>query len=126
MRADACVHFNGTQHKACDAGVAYESVRAGHGFRLPCLPVEGVTCATTCHRFTLPTAEQLAEHEAKIQAALDRLSQRAARRECVVCGEPVATFEQGGRCVYAKPCGHRQGQGRAADFDKHRPHPERR
>lgn len=34
-------------------------------------------------------------------------------RRCVVCGEPVESYDQVRRCVYADPCGHRQYQGRA-------------
>lgn len=30
---------------------------------------------------------------------------------CIHCGEDIDELEQIGRCVYARPCGHRQFQG---------------
>lgn len=32
---------------------------------------------------------------------------------CPECGQPVEEEVQSGRCVYAKPCGHRMFEGKA-------------
>lgn len=35
--------------------------------------------------------------------------ERIARGECVHCGQKIESRRTEGRCVYAMPCGHRQG-----------------
>jgi hypothetical protein len=58
------------------------------------------------------------QHEENDRAILEGklLMEEFARRMenglCFVCGEKVSAVEQVGRCIYAKPCGHRQGQGK--------------
>lgn len=83
--ADKCVHFNGVQHQACDAGVVYDKVDEGRRLpyraALPCrkpgkyLP-DGVS-QCHCPKLRFPTKEEAqaeaAEwdgHMAKMEAAL--------------------------------------------------------
>lgn len=62
-----CVHFNGFQNAACDAGIAYKSVEKpapdGKGKNFPCWAER--TGQTTCAKLEFPTAEQIAADDAK-------------------------------------------------------------
>ena len=90
-----CVHFNGTQHKTCQAGVVYESVREiatiGRRYRLPCL----FECRT-CDKVERPTKESVDAEIAKWGKAA---GDSAKVREAIVAmigpwlkGIPVAGF----------------------------------
>lgn len=89
-----CVHFNGFQHDACDAGVRYDSFgdTPRRACRAPCLQessahekVDGKYVRIwkpwprepgeqmECQKFRLPTAEEIADDEAKTIAAMDRM-----------------------------------------------------
>jgi hypothetical protein len=118
-RKETCVHFRGVQHKRCEAGIALVTVRDASGggpYRWPCLPpmVPGQTCTTTCASFRAPTAEEIAAEDAEFAGAFAEIMQRHRDGRCIVCGE-VATRKVVGRCAYAEPCGHRQGQVAAAE-----------
>jgi hypothetical protein len=63
---------------------------------------------------TEPTDSQLdPETEQEIVQALTRL----ATGYCIQCGALPDRFVQVHRSYYAEPCGHRQGQGKAAYFN---------
>jgi hypothetical protein len=113
LKLGKCIHFNGIQHGACGAGVAYDSIRdtSHRPFRLPCFANEG--CATACAQYRDPTAAEVAADQAKWDAAMERMRRRAALGQCAQCGAAVDELEQVGPCVYANPCGCRQGQGDA-------------
>lgn len=116
MRAGTCIHFCGIQHQKCRAGIVLESVRDSSQpgpSRWPCLNLDGKKATTTCGSYAEPTPEQIAEWESLINAALNRQRERAERGECDACGAVIERGEQVGRCVYARPCGHRIGQGDA-------------
>lgn len=98
---ETCRHFTGIQHKTCAAGVEYLPLRdkpPGAGMACwPCLRLAGEPAArTTCPQRVLMTDEALA----KIEAG-----------RCHVCDAMVTSRERVGRCLYARPCGHRIGQG---------------
>lgn len=106
-RPGKCVHFRGIQHATCLAGVSMATIRdAAH--RLPCLDV-----AAACDQRREPTAEEIAADEAAMQARLNELEANAKAGLCNDCRTKITAVEQVGRCVYAKPCGHRIGQGDA-------------
>lgn len=121
VRKLVCVNFNGVQHSACAAGIAYKSVegmKPGH-HTLPCFRTpERTECPSSCASYTEPTVEQLAEFNAKLDARFDEITQRQSRGECRDCGAKVVSVSQSGRCVYAEPCGHRIGQGDAKQVAK--------
>lgn len=56
-------------------------------------------------------AWELRKESARVR--MRHFTQLIAERRCVVCEEPVESYDEVGRCVYADPCGHRQYQGRA-------------
>ena len=55
------------------------------------------------------------ERQAEIDAAMRQFHERIARNECFQCGTPLTAKRQVGPCIYAEPCGCRQGQGRLVD-----------
>ena len=44
-----------------------------------------------------------------IAAALRQMHQRLEDGRCIECGETPEWFDRASCCVYAMPCGHRQG-----------------
>jgi hypothetical protein len=71
-----CIHFRGIQHETCEAGVALDSVKdtSATPYEWPCLRTRsGRPCATSCEKYQAPTAEQIAEDEAKISALVARI-----------------------------------------------------
>ena len=113
MRANACIHFTGIQNEKCAAGVEYKSVRDSSGpgmARWPCLTLNCKPAITECARREFPTPEQIEQWEREILAVTERMVKDAAEGRCIHCHEPIDVREHVGRCVYAKPCGHRQGQ----------------
>lgn len=111
-----CVHFCGIQ-KPCDAGIDPKTVRDSSRpgpYRWPCLTLPGEKPATTeCASFRAQTAEEIAEEQAAIDAAIAQVVKREKSGECIHCGKPITRRRQVDKCMYADPCGHRQGQGRA-------------
>lgn len=108
--AGRCVHFTGTQHGACGAGVVYVDICGGDdpgwARRLPCLknlyPDEP---KASCSSAKFRTAE---EAQAAADATFARLRARAeaiARGDRPDCGARI-TLRQIGPCVYGS-CGHR-------------------
>lgn len=121
MRKHVCVNFNGVQNAACKLGIAYKSVEAmtPGAHTLPCSRTpERAACPSSCDSYTEPTVEQLAEFNRQLDARFAEIADRHKRGECAECGAKVASVEQVGRCVYARPCGHRIGQGDAKQVAK--------
>ncbi len=57
------------------------------------------------------------EVQAAMAAFVQQMHERMARRECIMCGTALAAQLQVGRCIYAEPCGCRQGQGHLMNAD---------
>jgi hypothetical protein len=106
-----CVHFTGTQHRVCKAGVVYAEVRGPAGGGIPCL--RDLAGDLTCAKAEWPTEEQAAAEVKERDERVAELLKRLDEGRCGQCGADVDHYEQAGRCVYAKPCGHRGGQGDA-------------
>lgn len=72
-RLATCKHFNGIQHKACRAGIAYASFeRDGKPYPpIPCLPADR-PCPSTCAKREFPTLAEVEEREAEVMRSLDR------------------------------------------------------
>lgn len=70
MRKGSCVHFTGIQHQACKEGICYDTVR---GLGLPCITGNAPPSGITCPSYLEPTAEQIADWQAKRDASLDRM-----------------------------------------------------
>ena len=105
-----CKHFSGIiGNKTCDAGVDYDSIRPPEG-RRHCTD-ENAT--VRCALYTPHTPEEIAEQNRKLNEVINRMADfwDGEGDECPVCGEKVESAEQIGRCVYARPCGCRAGQG---------------
>lgn len=75
MRTGICKHFNGIQDTLCDAGLDMRAVTGGAptGWtrRMPCFSSNG--SEIQCERYEEPTADDLAQHEADFEAAMERL-----------------------------------------------------
>lgn len=112
-----CRHFTGIPIRdddspTCKAGVEYASVRdtGVRPFRWPCTrPDSSVTCPHLS-RFTKEEAEQ---KERETMAALNAALEKIGNGICHVCNAKVERERQVGSCIYAEPCGHRIGQGKA-------------
>lgn len=111
-----CRHFHGIQN-VCGAGINPLDVRdtSVRGMaRWPCFAVAWARpCATICEQVSLLTDEEQAAEDREFAAACDKVIAGLAAGKCPDCGAGVDRREQVGKCVYARPCGHRLGQGRA-------------
>jgi hypothetical protein len=119
-----CLHFNGTMHGACKAGVPYGSVemryepfRPGPNGFLPCIRGDGI--AWRCPHVAYPSEAEVARMTVEREEMLRRASEEFDRDlaamvagRCPHCGA-VMTKRHVGRSVYADPCGHRLYQGDA-------------
>lgn len=109
-----CRHFRGIQHKTCAAGLLYEGAKdpTARPLKLICLDRDA---NAKCDRLSLPTREEaeaeVDDRERKVAEFFGRLAVGVC--QCGVRGED---WEQVGHCIYAKPCGHRVGQGDAAEY----------
>ncbi len=56
--------------------------------------------------------EEVAEKEREANAVLQEFLDNLANNICPHCKTPIAEKRQVGRCVYARPCGHRLYQGK--------------
>lgn len=84
-----CKHFNGSINTHCKAGVCYRDVtvdpdEAGSWLRIPChteqpfknpntYQIDDFNRRGKCDKLELPTADEIAEDEAWVQAATDRM-----------------------------------------------------
>ena len=61
-----------------------------------------------------PTPEQIVERNKHIGAIMESMVSLMQGKSdvCYQCGQPIDQLEQVGRCVYARPCGHRLYQGK--------------
>lgn len=82
MKRDSCIHYTGClnpRSPTCKAGVNYREHAGGDGFgwvkRLPCFKLENCDPAAVvkCDQYREPTAEEIAAHEAEVQAAIAKL-----------------------------------------------------
>lgn len=125
MRNNACKHHNGDYHNThCLAGVCYRDVITepdrleGSAFRKPCIVWEErdwdnerqkaeYAKRGTCDKFELPTAEELAEDEAKMDArmkeVMESIENGVVPDGVFVCGPGTV-----GKCSCNCPtsCGH--------------------
>lgn len=104
-----CIHYTGIigrigepgpRERRCAAGVLYDSVRQPGS--IPCISLGDAECA-------LREFPSQAEVDAQYNLALERLKQASAvidAGRCPDCGRDM-TARKVGRCLYAKPCGHR-------------------
>lgn len=112
--AGRCIHFAGMYDPGmvpkthCKAGIAFAEVKAQNGGKLPCLGREDAECAS----FRYPTSEEVRQWEADTKAAVNDFFGKIEAGICPHCGTAIQRKEQVGRCVYARPCGHRLYQGR--------------
>jgi hypothetical protein len=105
-----CQHFNGVDHEACKAGIAYKDVVQDGKF--PCLKDDD--CMMACPHVIFPTVQEAAEEAARINTRVaEALLSSLARGLCPHCHTKIEEERQVGRCVYARPCGHRLYQGKA-------------
>jgi len=100
-RLATCTHFTGIQHDACDAGVAYDSVRdvSVRPYRWPCLHPDA---AISCVKRELPTEEEVDAREREATEALHR-GMRA--REAIIAASDGR--RDGGGSIACPECGQR-------------------
>lgn len=119
QEATWCIHFNGLMEKVCRAGVSYDDPKFGerqqYRKELPCLKERPTDPTRTdlCDHCEYLTEEQAKAKAAETEARLHALFQKMKDGICTTCDQKVQRERQVGRCVYAEPCGHRIGQGRA-------------
>lgn len=78
---------------------------------LPCHKRLGAEIATCASRH-FPTPEECEAEADRVERYVAELHARAERGECFHCGAKIERKRQVGPCIYAEPCGCRQGQGR--------------
>lgn len=109
MPTGRCVHFNGTHHDKCEAGVVYDDVfdKTTTPRSMPCLAKHNPDGRAKCEQCRFPTAEELAAEEAEHKRISDGVRQAraaivahcggpwkrgqpgsAGRIDCPVCGRP--------------------------------------
>jgi len=106
-----CRYFIGIMNDCCKAGVRYEDVKdkSATPYKYPCITPSITTCDKVDRYTKEESAKMVAEHDARLEQMLKDLSEG----KCPHCHAVVKEEIQVGRCVYAKPCGHRLGQGTA-------------
>jgi hypothetical protein len=97
----------------CKLGIEMQALRDAsvvpHAF--PCFTVGA---EHLCAKYEPHTPEEIAEDERAINEFMKKADALWTREseECPHCGKHVEGMHQTGRCVYAEPCGCRQGQGK--------------
>lgn len=110
-----CRHFTGLFHDHCQAGITYKSVqdptRIALHEDLPCFSSDG---AARCPHYQRYTPEEIAAQQQEVVDWVTKFSEMLQGNvtTCLHCDQPVDHLEKVGRCVYARPCGCRQYQGR--------------
>jgi hypothetical protein len=114
VKAGWCVHYTGLVGRAgepregrrCKAGVLYDEVKRlpmpGRGYQLPCLGDPDTECALR----EAVTPEQEGEDLRIVDEHVRKHFAVVATGHCPHCGREM-TQRKIGRCLYAKPCGHR-------------------
>lgn len=109
-----CVHFTGVQHETCKAGVCYRDIPREKN---PKAGIIGIPCINpnlnTCDKRQFPTDEEARAEAKEMDEAIEKFLGRLKDGLCPHCGKNVEKRVQVGPCVYAEPCGHRIGQGKA-------------
>lgn len=99
----------------CKAGVLYDDVKGlPHGnqrYTMPCFQTEAVVCGVFCPHQSFPTREEAEEQSRESERAIAEWSRKLANDICPNCDAAITAMDQVGRCVYARPCGHRLYQG---------------
>lgn len=110
MSRSWCVNYRGVG-RVCDAGILpsdlIDKTRLSRD-RVPCFR-EGV--AIPCPHRRYPTPEEDAERERQMKRDVEEYFAAIDDNRCPHCGADVLKRQQVGRCVYARPCGHRLYQG---------------
>jgi len=110
-----CRHFRGIRKSTCAAGVRYADVWAepepGTPRALPCLAIIGY-CerVDTCEKYDPLTPEEAEERDRANLKAAEEFVAKLRANICPICDRAIEARVKVGRCVYAKPCGHRLGQ----------------
>jgi len=95
MFPDYCIHFNGTQNEVCGAGHIYRNLArpisaeeaAWHNENYPDMPMADTAIAKripcksrngvcTCSDYRLPTQTEMDEHEARMEASVNKTIQQ--------------------------------------------------
>lgn len=99
----------------CKIGIEMQSLRdtsvVPHAF--PCFTVGA---EHLCAKYEGYTAEEIAEEKRQIGEIFLKMNAVMSREseDCPHCGRLIQSMDQVGRCVYARPCGCRQYQGRVS------------
>lgn len=110
--------IGGLQSGTCHAGVSYSAVEVKSGGRIyhPCFFSDMhdslVSGKLHCDKMQYPTKEQVARYEEESRKSIERFMAELNSDICPHCHKPIEKYEQVGRCVYGRPCGHRLYQGK--------------
>ena len=113
-----CRHFNGIDRGTCKAGVRYIDIKGVEvaSRTYPCF--KDNNCADRCPSASFLSAQEVVEEVKRSQEIAARfLTELAEGKTCPHCHAPITKRYQVGRCVYAKPCGHRQYQGKLTESE---------
>jgi hypothetical protein len=115
-----CKHFpqGGVMRDQCKAGVVLRSVRSVTPGTMATWPCLDENAPIKCPKIELPTREEATATVEQWNAAITRVLTDLKESRCPECHVQPDRYEQRGACVYALPCGHRIGQGKAADMEK--------
>lgn len=108
--SECCKHYRAmADHKTCEVGIVYETVRARPGkYKFPCHSDEFKTCPHAVYQ----TPEEKKAELDEIGKMAQQFFESLGNDICPYCGEPIKHKEQVGRCVYAYPCGCRLYRGK--------------
>lgn len=118
MTEHNCRHFTGIHRPPCEKGVHYDDIVSIHEDaprrRFYCIDSDA---SNQCSLYEPYTKAELKLRDDYIRNFLDNLETFWDRRTttCPHCKQHVTDCEQVGRCVYARPCGCRVGQGKLHD-----------
>lgn len=113
-----CRHFPpmGIMNDTCKVGINMQSVAdpEARPLRLPC---NDPSAKHLCARREEYTDEEIADQNRALGEFLKKLDAVAfgLDSECPHCGAHIEAMAQVGKCVYARPCGCRQYQGKVPD-----------
>lgn len=119
--AGSCKHFTGIQNDTCKIGVNYLELvggeRKGIGCKIPCTGDKGCSHApdikvVPCALREFLTPEEVQAEEDMINAHMAQALIEMVEGICIHCHVKIEHYDQIGRSVYARPCGHRQYQGK--------------
>ncbi len=110
-----CEYFNGVQHEVCEQGINYMDVRQiseppGLPAEFPCTSSNGTE--VKCPLAQFPSEAEAQAKEAETQRMIRGFFENLQNDICPHCRTAIEARRQGGRCVYAEPCGCRLYQGK--------------